>query len=102
MSLTEDIAGAVAATDALRNLVAPFKADAEAALADALAAVPDMEKVFYVDQLTGSNANDGKRANPLQSIKEAFYRSPTSSRVRISLANDYHHDEMFWASGRAS
>ncbi|MBK9083237.1 MAG: hypothetical protein IPL88_14700 [Rhizobiales bacterium] len=72
MSLTEDITGLVArATDLIDKFDAK-KTGIDAAVAAAVAAVPGMLRVVYIDQAAGADANDGLTdAAPVKTLAKA-------------------------------
>lgn len=90
MSLTQQVADAVLASNNLTNAFANFKADQEALLTAARQMSSDMDRTFWVDQVVGSDANDGTQAAPLATLQEAANRSATGGILRIKLVGDYH------------
>lgn len=75
-------------------LTAAYDAKKEAiddAVSDAIAAIPNNFKVFYIDQVTGNDANPGTLAEPLASIDRALALTPVGGICDARLTSDYTH-----------
>lgn len=61
-------------------------------VAEAVKAIPELHKVFYVDALAGSDANTGVNSgNPLKTVKAAVDRTPRNGSVEIRLKRNQDH-----------
>ncbi len=89
MSLESQIADLVSATNSLIATFNTKKSGIDAAVAAAIAAVPSMAKTNYVNQLTGSDTNDGTAASPLKTIDKAIGNTPVGGVARVMLQADY-------------
>jgi hypothetical protein len=82
------LAEAVTATTDLTQTVADKEAATQALLDAALNAVPDLIKTFYVDAVTGDDANAGDDPNPLATINEAVDRTVPGGAVKVFLKSN--------------
>lgn len=88
MALTDDIGALIASAQALTTSFATRAAAIDAAVAAAVAAIPNMERTYWVSAL-GNNANAGDQAAPLATIAEAVNRTPSGGMVTINLMADH-------------
>ncbi len=90
MSLTNDIATLVGRADTLINTYETREAQINAAVQAALATVPQMDRIVYVDQITGSDAATGADIDhPVKSIERAIALGGAGRSVDIALLSDY-------------
>ncbi|MBP1862129.1 hypothetical protein [Rhizobium herbae] len=90
MSLTSDIATLVGRADALINIFDAKKAAIDAAVAAAIATLPEMSRTYYVDQVAGNNANSGLvPEQPFQTIDRALSLAGAGRYVDIRLMANY-------------
>lgn len=90
MSLTSDIATLVARADALFDMFDAKKSAIDAAVAAAIAALPDIARLYYVDQVAGNDANSGLvPEQPLQTINRALSLAGAGRYVDIRLMANY-------------
>lgn len=90
MSLTTDIATMIARYEALAAVFDSKAAAINAAVANAIAAVPLLTVRYYIDAVNGNDANDGKSApNALQTIGKAFQLAGAGRQIEIVLVSDY-------------
>ncbi|MCT4497632.1 hypothetical protein N0U25_07495 [Pseudomonas sivasensis] len=91
MSLESEIANLVTkATD----LIAYFtgkKAAIDQAVSAAIAAVPALDRTWFVNQLTGDDSGPGTAAAPLKSIDKAISNTPAGGYCNVRLMSDYVH-----------
>lgn len=93
MSLESDVANLGTQTTALINYFNTKKAGIDQAVKDAIAAVPDTSRGWWVDPVTGSDTNDGKTsATPFKSINKAMAATPNAGQCTVNLLNDYTVD----------
>ncbi|EOG3619348.1 hypothetical protein ACK9U2_001183 [Pseudomonas putida] len=92
MSLESDVANLVTQTNALLTWFQARKTEIAAAVASAIAAVPEMSKIYYVNQLTGDDSNAGTATSPLKSIAKAVSNTPNAGLLTICLQTDYVHN----------
>ncbi|MEG0858974.1 MAG: hypothetical protein RSD81_06525 [Pseudomonas sp.] len=91
MSLETDVANLVTKTT---DLIAYFngkKAGIDAAVAAAVAAVPLMERIWYVNQLSGDDSAAGTLNAPLKTIDKAASNTPAGGVCVVRLQTDYVH-----------
>lgn len=88
MALTDDIGALIASAQNLTTSFATRAAAIDAAVAAAVAAVPNMERTYWVSPV-GNNANAGDQAAPLATIAEAVSRTPSGGMVTINLMADH-------------
>lgn len=100
MSLESQIAELVSATTALVTTFNGKKKEIELALADAVAAVPEMRRTWYVDQVLGLDSNTGTRAFPYKTIAKAMSATPIGGIADLRLLNDYDLDGSIVVEGR--
>lgn len=81
----------IASNTALQASYDGKKADIDASVSAAIAAIPNNFKVFYVDQLTGDDDNPGTLAEPLASIDRAIILTPVGGICDARLMSDYTH-----------
>lgn len=89
MSLESQIADLVTAANGLITTFNTKKAGIETAVAAAIAAVPQMSKIFYVDQVSGVDTADGTAAAPLRTIQKAISNTPVGGVCKVLLVVDY-------------
>ena len=89
MSLESQIADLVSATTSLVTTFNGKKTSIDAAVAAAIAAVPNMVKTFYVDQIAGDDTSVGTQALPLKTIEKALSNTPSGGLCTVVLISDY-------------
>jgi hypothetical protein len=89
MSLESDIANMLAKADTLITYFGGKKADIDAAVARALAAIPASNKSFYINALTGVDTNDGTADKPLKTLERAIANTPFGGTLTAYLQSDY-------------
>src|SRR6218665_135538 len=90
MSLTTDIATLVARYEALAAIFDGKVASINAAVANAIAAVPLLSVRYYVDAINGNDTKDGQTTgNALQTITKAFQLAGPGRAIEINLISDY-------------
>jgi hypothetical protein len=94
MSLESQIADLVTATNSLITTFNTKKSGIDAAVAAAIAAVPEMNKVWYVDQINGLDSNAGTPSAPFKSINKAVSSTPATGVCNVYLENDYSFDSV--------
>lgn len=93
MSLTEDITSLVSRATALIDAFNNKKAAIDAAVADAVAAVPAMNRTVYLDQIGGSDANDGAaEASAVRTMSRAVALIGAGRAGMVMLMADYTFD----------
>ncbi|MGE8050610.1 hypothetical protein ACQKPT_20215 [Pseudomonas monteilii] len=101
MSLESQIADLVTEAKGLISTFNSKKAEINAAVAAAIAAIPSNEKSFYINSVTGDDKNPGTAAAPLKSIKQALYNTPAGGLAVCYLQTDYLLDTNVAVSNRA-
>lgn len=91
MSLESEVANLVSNTSKLIDYFNTKKAGIDASVAAAVAAVPNMYRVWYVNQQTGDDAAVGTQAAPLKSIEKAIASTPVGGTCAVRLMSDYVH-----------
>ncbi|MBF8705090.1 hypothetical protein [Pseudomonas putida] len=91
MSLETEIAALTATAKSLIDYFNLKKSDIDKAVAAAVAAVPAMERTWYINQVTGSDDNAGTIAAPFASIDKAIASTPSGGTCNIRLMSDYIH-----------
>lgn len=89
MSLESQIADLV--TEA-KGLIATFngkKAEINAAVSAAIAAIPSNAKTYYINTVIGDDKAAGTAAAPLKSLKQALYNTPAGGQVVCYLQTDH-------------
>ncbi len=92
MSLESQVADLVASSN---NLIAYFntkKTAIDQAVAAAIAAVPEMVRGWYVDQVAGLDTNLGNLASPFKTFDKAIKSTPPGGVCQINLLSDYTLD----------
>ncbi|MGY3171598.1 hypothetical protein ACVWYU_000972 [Pseudomonas sp. TE12234] len=90
MSLESVISDLVTETKGLLSYFTGAKKGIETAVASAIAAVPAMQKTWYVDQLAGLDTNDGlTRDTAFRSIAKAMAATPANGICFVNLLSDY-------------
>lgn len=90
MSLTSDIATLVARYEALAAIFDSKATAINAAVANAIAAVPILTVRYYVDAVNGNDTKDGlSAASSLQTIGKAFQLAGSGRAIEIILVSDY-------------
>ena len=89
MSLESQIADLVSASNALVSAFNGKKSGIDNAVAAAIAAVPTMNKTWFVDQTAGLDANDGSAAAPFKTIGKAMASTPSNGICYVNLMSDY-------------
>jgi len=56
----------------------------------ALAAFPNINRTFYVDQAAGNDANDGSEANPFLTLQKTVNMTPIGGLLTVYFLTDYH------------
>jgi len=91
MSLETEVAALTATAKSLIDYFASRKTSIDLAVAAAVAAVPAMERNWYVNQVTGSDDNVGTAAAPFASIDKALSSTPVGGICNVRLQADYIH-----------
>lgn len=91
---TEDIQTAIGSMNTLAEAYNGKKQEIDRSVEDALRAISASVKSFYVDQANGDNANVGGAEAPLQSMQEAFSRTPAGGVCNIVLLGDYRFQDV--------
>ncbi|WP_109512587.1 hypothetical protein [Pseudomonas ovata] len=92
MSLESGIAELTSAANSLIAYFNSRKASIDAAVTEALLAIPNNKKVYYVDNVAGSDANNGKLATPFKTIDKAVASTPYGGSCQAVLLSDYIFD----------
>lgn len=91
MSLESDVANLVTQTNALLTWFQAQKNSIAAAVSAAIAAVPNNERTWYVNQLTGDDSAAGTINAPLKTIDKALANTPACGICTVRLQADYVH-----------
>lgn len=89
MSLESSVGDLVAASNQLLAAINGKMAGINAAVAAAIAAVPVNKRAWYINQLTGSDTNDGTPASPLKTVEKAIANTPVGGFCVALLQADY-------------
>jgi len=89
MSLETDVANLVTQVTSLISYFNGKKSGIEAAVAAAIAAVPETTRNWYVDQVAGLDTNAGTSAAPFKTIEKALASTPNSGVCGVYLLKDY-------------
>ncbi|MCD4502058.1 hypothetical protein [Chromobacterium vaccinii] len=100
MSLEGKIAELVTATNGLISTFNGKKNEIDQAVSKAVMAVPVLFKTWYVDQLSGSDKNDGSLKSPFASIGRAVEATPLGGAAEINLLSDYVAESRVHISGK--
>lgn len=92
MSLETQIADLVSATNSLIAVFNGKSAAIDARVSAAIAATPEMRRIWYVDQVAGLDTNAGTAAAPLKTIGKAIANTPTNGICNVLLLSDYTVD----------
>lgn len=92
MSLETQIAELTAAASALVEMFKTKKADIDKAVATALATVPLMRRVYFVDAVAGNDEADGMQATPFQTFKRAVDGVPLGGYGIINVIAGQTHE----------
>ncbi|CAI8780265.1 hypothetical protein [Pseudomonas donghuensis] len=91
MSLETDVANLVTKTTDLISYFNGKKAGIDAAVASAVAAVPNMERSWFVDFLAGNDKGVGSAQEPFKTINQAVASTPVGGVCNVRLMSDYTH-----------
>lgn len=91
MSLESEIANLVTKATDLLTYFNGKKAAIDQAVSAAIAAVPALDRTWFVNQLTGDDSAPGTSAAPLKSIDKAINNTPAGGYCNIRLMTDYVH-----------
>ena len=100
MSLESTIADLVTKTTSLLDYFGTKKAGIDAAVAAAIAAIPSADKTYFINQLTGSDTNDGSAGAPLKTIDKALSNTPVGGLCTAFLQADYVMADSITVRGR--
>ncbi|WP_054888420.1 hypothetical protein [Pseudomonas sp. NBRC 111118] len=90
MSLETEIAALTTEARGLLNYFTGIRASINDTVAKAVAAVPTMKKIFYLNALSGSDTNDGLTSDkPLKTIEKAVAMTPVGGVCSLRLQTDY-------------
>jgi len=89
MSLESDVGNLVTQTTKLVDYFGSKKSVIDKAVADAIAAVPETSRTWYVDQVNGLDSNAGTKAAPFKSINKALSATPNSGYCTVYVVGDY-------------
>ncbi|MGE0081997.1 MAG: hypothetical protein AB7U81_11930, partial [Thiohalomonadaceae bacterium] len=87
MSLETQIAALTTAANNLTNEVSGKMESINAAVANAIAAIPNNIRNYWVDPINGNDSNDGSQAAPFMTIKRACDGVPVGGVGEIILTN---------------
>jgi hypothetical protein len=94
MSLESQIADLVSAANKLTATFSGKKTEIDQAVARAIAASPELSRIWYVDQIIGDDkAGKGTRAEPFSSIRKCIDSTPKCGRCEVRLLSDYEMRE---------
>ncbi|MFG0552140.1 hypothetical protein [Pseudomonas sp. yb_9] len=91
MSLESEIAALSSKVTSLIDYFNGKKAGIDASVSAAVAAIPLLERVWYVNQQTGDDNAAGGVNTPLKSIDKAVANTPAGGMCLIRLQTDYEH-----------
>ncbi|WP_028694334.1 hypothetical protein [Pseudomonas cremoricolorata] len=89
MSLESDVANLVTQNTKLIDFFGSKKAGIEAAVAAAIAAIPETVRTWYVDQVNGLDTNPGTKEAPFKTVNKAINATPNYGMCTIELLSDY-------------
>lgn len=90
MSLETDVANLVTKTESLISYFNGKKSGIDKAVADAISAVPNTSRTWYVDQVNGSDSNSGNVVgSPFKTIDKAMFSTPSAGMCTVMLLSDY-------------
>ena len=89
MSLETDVANLVTQTTALLDYFKTRKAGIDSAVAAAIAAAPETVRTWYVDAVSGADANAGTATAPFKTIAKALANTPAFGVCIVNLLSDY-------------
>lgn len=102
MSLESQIAELVSATTALVTTFNGKKKEIELALADAVAAVPNLSRFYFVDAIIGDDVLGlGTKTKPYKTLDKALDATPYGGTLRAVLLSDYDVNFHIKLQGRA-
>ncbi|MEO3480550.1 hypothetical protein AAFO90_23195 [Phaeobacter sp. CAU 1743] len=90
---TEQINTLIASNTALMEYFQGARDQIDADLDAAALRVGDTNRLIYVDQTNGDDANDGTVDAPVQTLTRAKNMSVYNGVLDIRLKSDYHHDK---------
>lgn len=91
MSLESEIAALSSKVTSLIDYFNGKKAGIDASVSAAVAAIPLLDRTWYVNQLTGDDNAAGTANAPLKSIDKAAANTPAGGTCLILLQADYEH-----------
>lgn len=97
---TDQINALIAGVTELKDVFESKRAGIEAALVAAASAYSNFDKIVYVDQITGDDANPGTQNAPVQSIQRAIDLAPYTALVDIRVRGAYTTTRRYRAMGR--
>ncbi|SFK98208.1 hypothetical protein SAMN04488518_11348 [Pseudovibrio ascidiaceicola] len=97
MSLTQSLNEVVQSTKDLIETVKTTYSQHDVEIQKILAVAPELQRVFYVDAVNGSDENDGSENAPFRRLKKAADLVPRHGRGHIYLLSDYHMTEPVFA-----
>ncbi|MDD2059063.1 hypothetical protein N5D52_20730 [Pseudomonas sp. GD03860] len=93
MSLESDVGNLVTQATSLIDYFKTRKAGIDASVAAAIAAVPAMNRTWYVDQVSGLDTNDGSAAAPFKTVGKAMASTPANGICFVNLLSDYNFND---------
>ncbi|MBY0444349.1 MAG: hypothetical protein K2Q15_03965 [Burkholderiales bacterium] len=93
MSLESQIAELVSATTALVTTFNGKKKEIDQAVSAAVAAVPVLRRVWYVDQISGLDSQLGTPSSPFKTIDKALSATPVGGIADVRLMGDYRMEQ---------
>ncbi|KPD11559.1 hypothetical protein [Phaeobacter sp. 11ANDIMAR09] len=97
---TEQINDLIGAYTDLKNTFETKKSGIETALSAAAEAYSDFLVSFYVDQVTGNDANPGTQASPVKTIQRAIDMTPYTALADIRVRGAYTTTRRYKTMGR--
>lgn len=91
MSLESQIAALVAASNNLTQSVNDKIDEIDTQVQAAIKAIPELNKVFYIDSVAGNDNVAGTEVSPLKTIKAAVERTPQNGSVLICVKRNQDH-----------
>lgn len=93
MSLESEIAALTSEARSLLNYFNTKKAGIDSSVQAAIAAVPEISRTWWVDQVAGLDTNLGTKESPFRTIDKAMKSTPASGVCTINLLSDYSFDK---------
>lgn len=88
---TQEIGALIESVNDLTQTVAGKMAEIDNKVNQAVKAIPELHKAFFVDSINGSDTALGTQADPIKTIFEAASRTPLNGSVAIYLMRNQDH-----------